>query len=281
MLKSLWRSRAVQTSLGYLLAWYLILVRRTTTFVIDGADMYDRIDETWPVIVTIWHGQHLMMPYSRREKDRISVLISSHGDGELNAIAARRLGIGLIRGSGAQRADQIRKRGGARALREMLLALRSDITVAVTADVPKVSRVASTGLVMLAQISGRPIVPLAIVTKNRIDFKSWDAASIGLPFFNRGVIALGGMIHVPRDADAALIEAKRVEVEAALDAIHQRAYARLGCRDPGANRPEVERARATRHGIEAAGSGDTQPNDEHGLRMPSGGEPDRKSGPLQ
>ena len=247
MLKALWRSRAVQASLGNVLAWYLIFLRRTTTFIVDRPEMYDEVDANWPVIVTIWHGQHLMMPYCRREKDRIKVLISSHGDGELNAIAATRLGIGLIRGSGAQRADQIRKRGGAQALRDMLKALKSDITVAVTADVPKVSRVAGAGVPVLAQLSGRPIMPAAIVTKNRIDFKSWDAASIGLPLFNRGVIAFGDLIRVPADADAALIEEKRLEVESALDAIHARAYGLLGSKDPGADRASVAEARRQRH----------------------------------
>ncbi|MBY0613582.1 MAG: lysophospholipid acyltransferase family protein [Beijerinckiaceae bacterium] len=246
MLKAIWRSSWLQHFLGNLLAQYLIFVRRTTAFVVDRPEIYDRVDQNWPVIVTIWHGQHLMMPYSRREKDRISVLISSHGDGELNAIAAEKLGIGLIRGSGAQRPDQIMKRGGARALREMLKALRDGVTVAVTADVPKVSRVASSGIVTLAQISGRPIVPIAIVTKRRIDFKSWDRASIGLPFFNRGVIALGDWVEVPADANAALQEAKRREIEAALDAVHARAYALLGSSDPGAGRPSVEAARRAR-----------------------------------
>lgn len=247
MLKSIFRSHAVQTALGTVLAWYLIFVRRTTAFTIDRPEMYDWVDANWPVIVTIWHGQQMMMAYSRREKDKISVLISNHGDGELNAIASRKLGIGLIRGSGAQRQDQVKKRGGARALREMRNALRSDISVAITADVPKVSRVASAGVIILAQISGRPIVPLAVVVKNRIDFNSWDAASIGLPLFNRGIIALGDPVHVPADADAALIEEKRIELELKLDALHERAYALLGAKDPGAGRSSVTEARRVHH----------------------------------
>ena len=246
MLKAIWRSIWLQHLLGTLLARYLMFVRRTTTFIVDRPEIYDQIDEHWPVIVTIWHGQHLMMPYARRQKDRISVLISSHGDGELNAIAVDKLGIGLIRGSGAQRADQIVKRGGARALREMLKTLRAGMAVAATADVPKVSRVASSGLVTLAQLSGRPIVPLAVVTKRRFDFKSWDRASIGLPFFNRGVIALGDMIVVPGDADPAMREVKRREIETALDVLHARAYALLGSADPGGGRASVEAARRAR-----------------------------------
>ena len=71
-----------------------------------------------------------------------------------------------------------------------------------TADIPKVSRVCGPGIVTLAQLSGRPIVPVAVVTSRRIDFASWDRASLGLPF-GRGAMVLGEPVHVARDADAA------------------------------------------------------------------------------
>jgi len=38
-----------------------------------------------------------------------------------------------------------------------------------TADVPKVSRVAGLGIVKIAQMSGRPIYPVAIATRRRGD----------------------------------------------------------------------------------------------------------------
>jgi lysophospholipid acyltransferase (LPLAT)-like uncharacterized protein len=102
-----------------------------------------------------------------------------------------------------------------------------------TADIPKISRVCGTGVVALAQRSGRPIVPVAVVTSRRIDVQSWDRASIGLPF-GRGAIVLGDPIFVPREADAAALEAARQAVEQSLDAVHARAYERVGSRDPGA-----------------------------------------------
>jgi len=92
------------------------------------------------------------------------------------------------------------------------------------------------GIVTLAQMSGRPIVPVAVVTSRRIDFNSWDRASIGLPF-GRGAIVLGEPVHVPRDADAAALEGHRLTVERELDRIHERAYALVGSKDPGAKDP--------------------------------------------
>ena len=55
-------------------------------------------------------------------------------------------------------------------------------------------------------------MPVAVVTSRRIDFDSWDKASIGLPF-GRGAMVLGEPVHVPRDADAQTLEALRQSVE--------------------------------------------------------------------
>jgi lysophospholipid acyltransferase (LPLAT)-like uncharacterized protein len=107
-----------------------------------------------------------------------------------------------------------------------------------TADVPKVARLAGLGIVTLGRISGRPIVPIAVVTSRRIDFKSWDRASLGLPF-GRGAIVIGAPIHVAADADEAAQETARLAVQDGLDAAHARAYALVGSVDPGA---ELRRA---------------------------------------
>ena len=77
------------------------------------------------------------------------------------------------------------------------------------------------------------------MTSRRIDFKSWDRASIGLPF-GRGAIVVGEEIRVARDADEATIEAARQALEADLDAVHARAYALIGSRDPGAGLREAQ-----------------------------------------
>ena len=47
-------------------------------------------------------------------------------------------------------------------------------------------------------------------------FRSWDRFEVPLPF-SRACFAWGEPIWVPRDADRVQLEAKRVEVEAALN----------------------------------------------------------------
>ena len=84
---------------------YLGLVRRTNRFVLDPPDAYDRIGPLMPVIAAMWHGQHFMVHFARRREDRAASLVSRSGDGELNAIALRHLGVRAIRGSGARGRD--------------------------------------------------------------------------------------------------------------------------------------------------------------------------------
>ena len=234
-LKRMTRSRPVQESLAFLFARYLGFVQRTNSFVMEPPDAYERIGPLMPVIAAMWHGQHFMIHFAKRAEDRAASLVSRSADGEFNAIALRHFGVRAIRGSGARGRDP-RHKGGAHALRAMLRALEGGEMVVMTADVPKIARICGDGIVTLARLSGRPIVPVAVVTSRRINFKSWDRASLGLPF-GRGAMVLGEPISVPRDADEAALAAARRAVEDGLDQVHERAYAILGTRDPGAKAP--------------------------------------------
>src|SRR5512135_2859615 len=158
-LKRLTATPTFQEAVGAVAASYLRLVWRTNRVTLEPATIYDTVEQ--PAIIAMWHGQHFMAPFIRRPErgHRAKVLISRHRDGEINARAAERLGIGTIRGSGAHTGEFHRK-GGAVALTEMLEALGQGWNVALTADVPKVSRVAGMGVVKLAQHSGRPIYPV-------------------------------------------------------------------------------------------------------------------------
>jgi lysophospholipid acyltransferase (LPLAT)-like uncharacterized protein len=189
VLKRITRGKAARESAGYLAARYLGLVRRTNRFVLDPPDAYDRIGPMMPVIAAMWHGQHLMVHFAKRREDRAASLVSRSADGEINAVALRHLGVRAIRGSGARGRDP-RLKGGATALREMLRALDGGEMVVLTADVPKIARVCGEGIVTLARLSGRPIVPVAVAASRRVDFRSWDRASLGLPF-GRAAAVLG------------------------------------------------------------------------------------------
>ena len=221
-LRELTRSQWVQRATGLAAAHYLRLVWQTTRFSIEPADAYDRIPRHAPIILAFWHGQHFLMPFVKPKGLRAKVLISRHRDGEINAVAAECLGIETIRGSGTHGSDFTRK-GGVFGFNALVRALKEGINVAMTADVPKVSRVAGLGIVKLAQLSGRPIYPVAIATQRRVVLDNWDHTTINLPF-GRGAGVAGAPIHVPRDADAETLEFARKAVEEALSAATSRAY---------------------------------------------------------
>ncbi|MGC1356227.1 MAG: lysophospholipid acyltransferase family protein [Xanthobacteraceae bacterium] len=212
-----WARRTV----GVLAAEYLRLVWRTSRFAMEPADPYRMYETDQPVIIGMWHGQHFLLPFLRRHY-RFKVLISRHTDGEINAIAAERLGIGTVRGSG-DHGRRFYAKGGVAGFKEMIESLAEGWNMALTADIPKVSRVAGLGIVKLAQISGRPIFPVSLTTSRRIVLDNWDRSEINLPF-SRGAIVIGDPIRVPPDADAATLERMRSELESALNAASNRAH---------------------------------------------------------
>jgi lysophospholipid acyltransferase (LPLAT)-like uncharacterized protein len=216
------RSPRVQKAIGVTAAEYLRFVWNTTRFQVEPPDIYERVVPDLPVILAMWHGQHFLMPFIKLKQHRAKVLISRHRDGEMNAIAAERLGIGAIRGSGAHNGE-FYKKGGVSAFTGMLDALRDGYTVALTADVPKVARLAGMGIVKLAQASGRPIYPIAMATQRRYEFNSWDHSALNLPF-GRGATVVSDPIRVRADADDSELENVRRQVEVSLNAATERAY---------------------------------------------------------
>jgi len=227
LLRNLLRSSWVQRAVGFLAAEYLRLVWLTNRFSYDPANVYELVEPLQPVIFAFWHGQHFMTPFIKtKDSHRAKVLISRHRDGEFNAIAAERLGIGTIRGSGDHGAAFHRK-GGVGAFKEMVRALQENYNVALTADVPKRSRVAGLGIIMLARESGRPIMPFAMATSRFIRLNNWDHTTINLPF-GRGALVGIEQVIVPPDADAATMERLRQQLEANLNEATRRAYARVG-----------------------------------------------------
>jgi lysophospholipid acyltransferase (LPLAT)-like uncharacterized protein len=164
-----------------------------------------------------------MTPFLKRPQFLAKVLVSRHRDGDINAIIAERLHVGTVRGSG-DHARRFDRKGGVAAFKAMLNALEEGYNMALTADVPKVARVAGLGVVKLAQISGRPIYPVAMATSRRIELNNWDRSAVNLPF-SRGAVVVGEPIRVPAQCDSEALEAARRAVEANLNAATERAYA--------------------------------------------------------
>jgi hypothetical protein len=215
-------SSAFQETVATVGAWYLKFVWSSTQATIEPVTIYETAD--LPAIIALWHGQHFMAPFIKRKDGDFKgkVLISRHRDGEINARTARKLGIETIRGSGAHN-NEFNRKGGVTAFTEMLMALKDGYNIALTADVPKVARVAGLGIVKLAQHSGRPIYAVAMATQHRKELDNWDRSAVNLPF-GRLATVVKGPIRVANDAGNGVLETARREVEDSLNAATARAY---------------------------------------------------------
>jgi hypothetical protein len=222
LLRNIGRQRWAKVTIGVAAAEYLRFVGMTTRFTLEPADIYERGEADMPIILAFWHGQHLLAPMARKTEHRVNMLVSRHHDGEVNAVAARRLGVGTIRGSGNHGGTFLHKAGVA-AFQAMRDSLAEGCSIALSADVPKVARVAGLGIVKLAQASGRPIYPSAIATSRRVVLDNWDRTTINLPF-GRGAGIAAEPVNVARDADDAALEAARRLLEERLNAATRRAY---------------------------------------------------------
>jgi lysophospholipid acyltransferase (LPLAT)-like uncharacterized protein len=215
--KKAWVRRAI----GVLAAEYLRFVWKTSRFMMEPDNPHRMYESDQPVIIGVWHGQHFLLPFMRRNYP-FKVLVSLHADGDINAIAAERLGVGTVRGSG-DHGRRFQVKGGVAGFKGMLESLAEGWNMVLTADVPKISRVAGHGIIKLAQVSGRPIFPVSLATSRRIVLDNWDRSEINLPF-SRGALVVGEPIRVPADADAERLEQLRHELETALNAASARAH---------------------------------------------------------
>jgi lysophospholipid acyltransferase (LPLAT)-like uncharacterized protein len=177
-----------------------------------------------PFIAACWHGQSFMLPFGRPARWPADVLVSRSTDAELIARVLTNLGLGVIRGSGANDPSRMFEKGAVAGFRGMKTALAEGRSVGATVDFLRhARRKVSPGIVTLARVSGRPIVPIALASSRRYTVASWDATTIALPF-GRSAWVFGEVVEVPADADEVLLEAKRLQVENALIAADTRAY---------------------------------------------------------
>ena len=121
------------------------------------------------------------------------------------------------------------------AFKEMVRALDDNYNVALTADVPKRSRVVGLGIIMLARESGRPIMPFAMATSRYIQLDNWDRTTINLPFGRGAVVGVEEVLRAARRRRRRPWKQCRLKLEAILNEATRRAYAMVG-RPEGADR---------------------------------------------
>lgn len=127
-----------------------------------------------PVIYTFWHGTMLPLLWQHR-KERVAILISEHGDGEIIARIAHSLGYHSVRGSTS--------RGGERAILGTVRELENGRDVAFTPDGPRGPRESfAPGALVVSQRTGAPLVLITVDAPRAWRLTSWDRFLIPKPF---------------------------------------------------------------------------------------------------
>ena len=171
-------------------------------------------------IFCFWHRCTLPCGWYFR-KFRCSILISQSFDGELIARTLGLLGYGTVRGSSS--------RGGAAGLLALQGVLKSGLPVVFTADGPR-GPIYQTkiGPVKLAQMTGEEIGSFYLLPERAWVMQSWDQFLIPKPF-SRVAVSWARAVAAPRADDSLeMLEAKRVELNDALERARLQAEVHFG-----------------------------------------------------
>jgi lysophospholipid acyltransferase (LPLAT)-like uncharacterized protein len=211
---------AAPLGIGIIRAWWLMC----RVVAVRGAEHLEQALARSPSLIPcFWHQHQLYCAkylLEQRSRMKVAWLISPSVDGELGAMMVRRVGGHVIRGSSSHT--------GARALRDYYQALvKEGISPVITPDGPRGPRFRfKPGAILLAQMSGRPILPMAYAASRAWRIK-WDRFVIPVPLA-RIAIAIGPPRYVPRTLDAAALERLQGEMEQELRRTYALAREALG-----------------------------------------------------
>jgi lysophospholipid acyltransferase (LPLAT)-like uncharacterized protein len=187
-------------------------VGRTLFPVEHGAEFTRRrlLEEDGNVIFAIWHNRLFYMVYYlasryRWRGKRISIIISASRDGRFISDVISAFGGDIVQGSSSRK--------GTGALLGLCRRAEAGNSVIVTPDGPRGPRYkAHPGVILLAQKTGLPLVPICYGASRKLVFNSWDRFIFPMPFCRAKVI-YGKPLYVPPDADAAARERLRLDLE--------------------------------------------------------------------
>jgi lysophospholipid acyltransferase (LPLAT)-like uncharacterized protein len=222
--KKVLRSQMAQGFLCLLAAYYVRFVYLTSRWNVVRGDIPKKFwDKDKKFLLCFWHGRLLMMPYCWNMAKPIHMMISMHSDGRFLSDTVSHLGIKTIVGSTSK--------GGAKALRAMVRAVKEGDYVGLTPDGPRGPRMrAQEGIVTIARLANVPIIPVGYASTSSKILGSWDRFIAALPF-GRGVFVWGEPIEVPHTSDKLVLEKTRQNIEDAINAVSAEAD-RLSGLDP-------------------------------------------------
>jgi lysophospholipid acyltransferase (LPLAT)-like uncharacterized protein len=164
-----------------------------------------------PLIFCIWHNRlavclSLYRHFVQRHhpERRLAAMVSASKDGALSARVLEYFGVQPVRGSTNRRGPQ--------ALLELTSWAERGFDLAITPDGPRGPRyVIQDGIIALALLTGRPILPVAYHLNWKWCLRSWDRFQVPL-LFARCDVSFGKPILVPSEADEVQRETLRQQL---------------------------------------------------------------------
>jgi len=170
-------------------------------------------------ILVTWHGRSIIPAYLFRNRGYWA-LISLSKDGEMQNDIFRRLGFQIVRGSTG--------RGGVRGALQMARKVKEGGVLAFTPDGPRgPTHKVQPGVILMAEKSGAPIVPIGVSASRRWLAGSWDSYMVPKPFA-QGFTLIGEPIYVPPRCSEQDREEMCVRVEIAINRLEREAERRAG-----------------------------------------------------
>ncbi|MBI4834014.1 MAG: lysophospholipid acyltransferase family protein [Planctomycetes bacterium] len=202
--------------ISFLAFWLIRGISLTISFKTINRSVREQCDrENKPFIYAFWHGRQFLLLGWNKDRN-LMVMTSLSKDGRLQDNILTSLGFRTVAGSSS--------RGAVRGLVGMIRGIKANHNAVVSVDGPRgpLHRVKE-GVIYLAAKTGSVIIPLTSRAKCRHIFEhAWDKYELPLPF-TPALVIMGEAIRVPTDADGTVIEAKRLELENALNEITKKA----------------------------------------------------------
>ena len=210
--KRLLKHPNTQLILSHLLAGYIRLVmlsNRKEFHINPEAEIFMRGEKN--AIFAFWHGRMMLLPAINPPR-KMHVLISEHRDGKLISQVIHHFGQDTVVGSSSK--------GGSEAVRNIVRLLKKGDNISITPDGPRgPNQVAEAGIVTIARLSGKPVLPVIFSASRNKRLKSWDRFMVAKPF-GRIVFCIGAPIMIEQ-AD----EAARIAVETSMNNLVEQADA--------------------------------------------------------
>jgi lysophospholipid acyltransferase (LPLAT)-like uncharacterized protein len=196
---------------GLLLVKMISLTYRVK--IVDPRNESDILDKGKSLIYASWHQRFFPGIQFFATRKPISIIISKSRDGDFIARIVDILGWYPVRGSSS--------RGGSEALQKVNELALNGYKIGHIVDGPQgPPEVIKAGLIRIAQVTGKPIIPTITSGQKKWVFNSWDRFMVPKPF-SRVIIRFGEPIYVSPDLNEDEFEKNRVLVEKKMKALYE------------------------------------------------------------